>query len=222
MSCWRSRSAGTKNRDDVQPEIQVFAEASGTNLRRQILVGRRHHAHVDLDPLRAADTLHHLFLQHAQHLGLRLQAHVGDLVEEDRALVGLLEAPGLVGNRAGERPSDVPNNSDSMSSSGTAAQFTFDEGVVLAPAGEMNGARDQFLAGAALAENQHAAVGRRRQRHMLAQFGHRRALAHHRVLLLAIDLGAQDAVLRSRSRCRSALRTTSTVFSSDSGFSMKS
>ena len=59
----------------------------------------------------------------------------------------------------------------------------------------MNGARDQLLAGAVLAENQHAAVGRRRQRDLLAQVLHRRALAHHRVLLLAIDLGAQHAVL---------------------------
>ena len=59
----------------------------------------------------------------------------------------------------------------------------------------MNRARDQLLAGAVLAEDQHAAVGRRRQRHLLAQVIHRRALAHHRVLLLAIDLGAQHAVL---------------------------
>ena len=34
------------------------------------------------------------------------------------------------------------------------------------------------------------------ERHLLAQVGHRRALADHDRLLLAIDLGAQDAVLR--------------------------
>jgi hypothetical protein len=61
------------------------------------------HAHVDLDHAVAAQPLELLLLQHAQHLGLRLQAHVADLVEEDRALVGLLELADLPIGGAGER-----------------------------------------------------------------------------------------------------------------------
>ena len=41
----------------------------------------------------------------------------------------------------------------------------------------MDGVRDQFLAGAALAKNQHAAVGAGHQRHLLAQRFHRHAFA---------------------------------------------
>ena len=41
--------------------------------------------------LRAADARHDAVLQHAQHLRLRGERHVADLVEEERAAVGLLE-----------------------------------------------------------------------------------------------------------------------------------
>ena len=103
--------------------------------------------------------------------------------------------PGLSATAPVNAPRTWPNNSDSISSSGNRRAVHFDERAALAPAGVMNRARHQFLAGAVLAENQHAAVGRRRQRHLLAQVVHRRALAHHRVLLLPIDLGAQHAIL---------------------------
>jgi hypothetical protein len=42
------------------------------------------------------DRLDHLLLQRAQHLGLRLEAHVADLVEEDRAAVGGFELAATV------------------------------------------------------------------------------------------------------------------------------
>ena len=55
---------------------------------------------VRADPSRSTS----LLLQHAQHLGLRLRAHVADFVEEDRAAVGLLELADLLLGGAGERP----------------------------------------------------------------------------------------------------------------------
>ena len=92
-----------EDRDDVEAEVEVLAEAAGLDLAGQVLVGGREHAHVDADARRAADRLDDLLLQHAQHLGLRLQAHVADLVEEDRAAVGQLELAAAVGDGAGER-----------------------------------------------------------------------------------------------------------------------
>ena len=44
-----------------------------------------------LERARAAQPLELLFLKHAQDLRLRALAHVPDLVEEERAAVGLLE-----------------------------------------------------------------------------------------------------------------------------------
>ena len=79
------------NGHHVEAVVQILAEASRRDLRLDVLVRRREHAHVDLHRLRAADARHHAVLQHAQHLRLRGEAHVADLVEEERAAIGLLE-----------------------------------------------------------------------------------------------------------------------------------
>ena len=86
-----------EDRDDAQPEIEVLAEPARLDLGGKLLVGRRQHPHVDSHARPAADRLDDLLLQHAQHLGLRLEAHVGDFVEEDRAAVGRLELAAPVG-----------------------------------------------------------------------------------------------------------------------------
>ena len=55
------------------------------------------------DGVVAADALVDALLQHAQQLHLHRQAHVADLVEEQRAALGDLEASLAGGDRAGER-----------------------------------------------------------------------------------------------------------------------
>ena len=50
-----------------------------------------------------AERLDRPLLQHAQQLGLRRQRHLGDLVEQQRAAVGRLEAAVAALDRAGER-----------------------------------------------------------------------------------------------------------------------
>ncbi len=52
---------------------------------------RRENAHVRATLLAAADTLEDALLEHAQQLHLHVDAHVADLVEEQRAAVGELE-----------------------------------------------------------------------------------------------------------------------------------
>ena len=89
-------------RDHAQTKVQIFAKASTADLGLQVLVRRREHPDVDLDPRRTADGLERLLLQDAQHLGLRLDAHVADLVEKQRAAVGDLELAAPVRNRAGK------------------------------------------------------------------------------------------------------------------------
>ena len=57
--------------------------------------------------LGAADLLEFQVLQHAEQLDLHGGAGRGDLVEEDRAAVGLHELAHLVAGGAGERPGHV-------------------------------------------------------------------------------------------------------------------
>jgi len=91
------------DRDDVQPVVEIAAKTAVRDFRFEALVRRGDHAHVDADGLLAADFLERLLLQHAQHLGLRAQTHVADLVEEERSAVGQLEFSFSLINGACER-----------------------------------------------------------------------------------------------------------------------
>ena len=116
-------------RDDVEAEEQVLAEASGADLLGQVLVGGGDDAHVHRHALRPAHRLDALLLEHAQHLGLGLEGHVADLVEEQAC------PPSASSNlplRAASAPVKAPlvwpNSSLSIRSSGMAAQFTSTKG----------------------------------------------------------------------------------------------
>ena len=104
MSSPRSRSGGKFERHDVQAEIQILAELLRPDHLGQILIRGGDHAGVGVNRRRAADADHHLFLQHAQQLGLAAEAQVADLVEKQRAAGGQLELalPRFVG--VGEGP----------------------------------------------------------------------------------------------------------------------
>ena len=89
-------------RKHVEPVEQIAAEAPLPHFLVQIAVGGGDDAHVDVDRPRAAEPLDLAVLQHAQQLRLQLERQLADLVEEDRAAVGQLEAAGLRRVRAGE------------------------------------------------------------------------------------------------------------------------
>ena len=99
----RSRSGGHAHLDDVEPVEQVLAEAPGARRRPP---GRgwsprpraRPRAASRFSPTRSNS----LVLQEAQQLGLQRRRDLADLVEEERAALGGLDAPGLVADRAGE------------------------------------------------------------------------------------------------------------------------
>ena len=65
-------------------------------------MGRGDDPQIGPDRRAAADRHELARLQHAQQAGLRLERHVADLVEEQRAALGLLEAADLARVGAGE------------------------------------------------------------------------------------------------------------------------
>ena len=73
----------------------------------QVAVGRGHHPDVDGDGVGAADRLDLAGLQRAQELGLQLERQLGDLVEEERAVIGGDHQPALVVVGARERAAHV-------------------------------------------------------------------------------------------------------------------
>ena len=86
----------------VQPVQQVGAETALLDQGFQILVGGGDDPHVDADQLAPADAEELTLGQHPQQAGLQRRRHVADLVEEQGAAVGLLEAADVAPRRAGE------------------------------------------------------------------------------------------------------------------------
>ena len=80
------------DRKDAQAVEQVLAKAAVGDGLLEIAVRRRDDAHVDRVRAVVADPLVLALLQHAQQLALQIERDLADLVEEDRAAVGELEA----------------------------------------------------------------------------------------------------------------------------------
>src|SRR5262249_57336227 len=80
------------DREDVQAEEEIRAEAPLRDLLLEVAIRRGDHAHVDALGLRRADRLDLALLEHAQELHLRVERELADFVGEDRAAGGDLEA----------------------------------------------------------------------------------------------------------------------------------
>src|SRR5580658_3926027 len=88
--------------DDVEAIVEVLTEDARADEFLQVAVGCGHEAHVDVDGLDTADALELALLQRAEKLDLHLHRNLADLVEEEGAAVGELEASRLARYGAGE------------------------------------------------------------------------------------------------------------------------
>ena len=82
---------GDADRHHREAMEEIFAKMTVSDRLGEIAAGRGDDANVDMDPRRAADPLEILIDQHAEDLRLRLQRHVGDFIEIERAPVRLFE-----------------------------------------------------------------------------------------------------------------------------------
>src|SRR2546426_2234024 len=143
------------DRDDVEPVVEVLAEAPLSHHLGQVLVRGGDDAHVDLDGVRAAEALELTLLEHAKDLGLGHRREVGDLVEEERAPVGQLEAALLAAGRAGERTLLVAEQLRLEQRLGPGPTVHRDERAATPRRAPVDGAGDELLARAALALDEH-------------------------------------------------------------------
>ena len=114
------------NRYHGKPVVEVLAEATLGDLLFQIARGRRDDADVDSDLVGAALALEGLLDQHAQDLLLGLARHVANLVDEQRAAVGLFQRAGLA--RMLALDCSTPNSSISIRSGVMAAALITTKG----------------------------------------------------------------------------------------------
>src|SRR5439155_19376588 len=136
------------------PVVQILAEPARRDTRRQVPVGGRDDADVHLPPLRAADGTDLMLLEDAQPLRLQRGRDVADLVEEDRAAVGLREEAGCVGDGAGEGAADVPEELALEERLGERGTVDGDERPLATRAVAVDRPRDELLPGPALARHE--------------------------------------------------------------------
>src|SRR2546430_14196210 len=87
--------------DRVETKQQIFAEAAGLHLRVDVGVRGRYDAHVGTARAGRAHALVFARLEHAQQLRLLRQRQIRDLVEEQGAALGELDATDAIGLRVG-------------------------------------------------------------------------------------------------------------------------
>src|SRR5688500_12187096 len=84
-----------RDRDDLQPEVQIRAETTLVDERVKLLVGGGDDPDIDRDRAHAANALDFTLLKDTQELGLDGRRELCDLVEEQRPAMGQLELPEL-------------------------------------------------------------------------------------------------------------------------------
>ncbi len=103
---------------------------------------------------RRPDALEVAGLEHAQQLGLQVQRHVGDFVEEQRAAVRELEPPDAVGLGVGEGPFHVAEQLALEDPFRQSAGVDGDQTLAGAARHGVDRLRDGAFAGAVLAGDQ--------------------------------------------------------------------
>ncbi len=160
-------------------------------------MGRGDHAHIDLAHPGAADRPDLALLQHAEQAGLDPERHVADLVEEQRATIGLDEHAGALGGGARERAFAVAEQLAVDQRVGDRAAVERHEPARLALAAVVQGACDELLTGAALTLDQDRHRLGREPVERGVQPADRGRRAHEQVvaiLVLALELTPQRRV----------------------------
>ena len=149
------------DRNRGQSIVQVLPERPVVRFRGEIAVGRGHDADIHLDRGRAADALELLLLQHTQQLGLQVEPHFGNFVQQQRAAVGALEGALDPLNGAGESALFVTEQRRLHQPFGEGGAVQLDEGALAAFALVVDRAGKELLTRARLALQQDRRPGGR-------------------------------------------------------------
>ncbi len=161
----------------VDAEVEVGAELVLLHHLFQVAVGGGDEAHVHLVGPGAPHPLELLLLQHPQQLGLEGGRDVADLIQEQGAPVGQLEAPLALVGGAGEGALLVTEELGLQQGLGQGGTVELDEGAVPAAAQVVDGPGDDLLAGAGLAPQQDSGLARRGLVHIGEHLLHALAVA---------------------------------------------
>ena len=147
-----------RNAEYREPVVEVRAEGAGLDQMLQIPVRGGDQPDIGPKRRRAPDPLVLPFLKNAKQLRLDRGGEITDLIEEERAAGGQLEATAFETIRAGEGPALVSEELGLRQRFGQGGAVDRHEGTFGAAARIVDGASDQLLAGPALAGEQDRCV----------------------------------------------------------------
>ena len=178
------------DRHDVEPVEEVLPEETFLHILLEVAVRGGHEPHVHLDRLDAAHPFELVILDHPQELYLHLPGKIADLVQEQRPLVGQLEAPRLARHGPREGALFVAEQFALDEVFGDRRAVDLDEGVELAGAVDVDGIGHEFLARPRLAGDEDARRGGGDFPDDIEDLRHGRARAHD---LAAVELRGRQA-----------------------------
>ncbi len=184
--------------DDVEAVEQVFAELAAADEGAQVAMGGGDDAGIGANRLAAADGGEFAFLQHAQQAGLGLGRHVADFIQEERAAIRLFEAADMAVGGAGEGAAFVAEQLGFDQFARDGGHVDGDERAGAAAAVIVQGAGDEFLAGAGFAVDHDGEVGGREAGDNAIDFLHRGAAADQRQRFLGLFFDRRGRRRRQR------------------------
>src|ERR1700674_1900958 len=113
-----------------------------------------------------------MVLENVQQLGLQVGTHLRNFIEKDRAFVGEFKFPGFRTNGAGESALFESKQFGFEQFARERGAIYFDEGLDAARGSHVDHASDNFLAYAALSENEYGHVHWRDLENLLADAHH--------------------------------------------------
>ena len=161
-------------REYVQPVEQIQPELAFGDRRFSVAIGRRDDAHIGMQFLIAAYAHEGACFEHAQQLHLQLYRHFDDFIEKQRATGGAFEIAFVLPVGTGKASLLVAEDLAFDQLRRDRAALDRQKRMALPPRMRMNILRNQFLAGAAFAQQQYAGLGRCDTRDMFAQRLHHR------------------------------------------------
>jgi hypothetical protein len=125
----------------------------------QVAVGRGNDANIDSRGARAAYRFELALLEHTEQFGLKLQRHVADFVEKQRAPVSQGKTSDMRIDRTCERSSFMAEEFAFEQARGHRRAVHFDQ-IPVAPRAELvNGSGNNFLPGPGFASDHNGGIG---------------------------------------------------------------
>jgi hypothetical protein len=136
------------DRKYIQTKIEITTKFAISHHLGQVTVGCSDKPNIHLVSPTATQAFEFLFLQYAKQFGLKLRRNIADLIQEERAFIGQLEAAKLLRDSSSECSLFVAKKLAFQKIEWNGGAVQLDKWAPAPRADIVNGTRDQLLAGA--------------------------------------------------------------------------